>query len=526
MLLNYRYGGKRGRTYKLQASKRTLVLRSRNYHLPLRDKLSAQARRALDRFTPVLDVPHAGVQVFEATNVNAAFVNQARLLLAKEKSLRFSGAALCDPKTRAPAIYTENAFVRFHDGVPESRCRTLLQDFKLAVKRPLPYAGPTAYFVAAPEGTGRRIFSITATLLKKAEVELCHPEVLHQLAFMNAFPQQWHLDRTVINGANIDAHVNAVAAWATTQGDNVTIAVIDDGFDFSHEEFQTAGKIVAPRDVTLGTNTPVPLGDNMHGQCCAGVACADGVHGASGVAPKARLMPIRQVSLLNSQNIADAFEWAANNNADVISCSWGPPDGRWYAPGDPAHQQVHPLPDNTRIAIEYAATRGRGGKGCVIIFAAGNGNESVDNNGYASHPNVIAVGACNDQSVRSVYSDTGRALWCCFPSGNFSPSLTPGIWTTDLSGSAGFNDGNVNKGDAAGNYFNGFDGTSASAAGAAGVAALVLSKNPNLTADQVKDVLRRCCDEIDPAGGQYDANGHSTNYGYGRLNAKTAVDLA
>jgi hypothetical protein len=58
------------------------------------------------------------------------------------------------------------------------------------------------------------------------------------------------------------------------------------------------------------------------------------------------------------------------------------------------------------------------------------------------------------------------------------------------------------------------------------VAALVLSKNPNLRADQVRDILKRCCDRIDKTGGAYDFKGHSKKYGFGRLNAKRAVDLA
>jgi subtilisin-like proprotein convertase family protein len=60
----------------------------------------------------------------------------------------------------------------------------------------------------------------------------------------------------------------------------------------------------------------------------------------------------------------------------------------------------------------------------------------------------------------------------------------------------------------------------------AGVAALILARNPSLRWDQVKDVIRRSCDRIDPAGGKYDADGHSRKYGYGRVNAKKAVDLA
>jgi subtilisin-like proprotein convertase family protein len=42
----------------------------------------------------------------------------------------------------------------------------------------------------------------------------------------------------------------------------------------------------------------------------------------------------------------------------------------------------------------------------------------------------------------------------------------------------------------------------------------------------VKDVIRRSCDRIDPTGGKYDANGHSRNYGFGRVNARRAVELA
>ena len=162
---------------------------------------------------------------------------------------------------------------------------------------------------------------------------------------------------------------------------------------------------------------------------------------------------------------------------------------------------------------------GRADKGCVITWAAGNGNESVDDDGYASYPKVIAVGASNDRGKRSVYSDKGDALWCVFPSNDVWPgqSLTPGIWTTDRSGSPGYNPSS---------YADDFGGTSSACPGAAGVAALVLARSPDLRWDQVKDILRRSCVRIDTAGGQYDQNGHSRKYGYGRLDAKRAVDLA
>jgi subtilisin family serine protease len=398
-----------------------------------------------------------------------------------------------------------------------------------------------AFFVEAAEGIGRKVFDVAQALLQRDDVEYCHPELIRPRARKTVFPQQWHLRKTTINGLTVDAHANVEAAHQVTRGEGVTIAIIDDGVDIDHPEFASAGKIVAPRDATLLTDNPRPKdlfgtgpdnGDN-HGTACAGVATGNGARGASGVAPAAKLMPIRLASGLGSQREADAFIWAAEHGADVISCSWGPEDGRWWKLDDPKHRQFVALPASTRLAIDRVTTTGRGGKGCVVLFAAGNGNESVDNDGYASYAKVTAVAACNDTGRRSVYSDFGNAVWCAFPSNDieYAPfsqpkPLTAGIWTVDRSGTAGYNTGTNADGDAEGMFTDSFGGTSSACPGAAGVAALVLSVNPALKWNEVKDLLKRACDRIDPQGGQYDAAGHSAKYGYGRLNARTAVDLA
>ncbi len=282
---------------------------------------------------------------------------------------------------------------------------------------------------------------------------------------------------TTVGGVSVNAHANVEEAHGLTQGNLATIAIIDDGVDIDHVEFSIPGKVIAPRDATLRTDNPRPKSSrDRHGQACAGVACAAGVDGASGVAPKAKLMPIRLASGLGSLNEAEAFKHAADHGPMLFRAVGDHEDGAWYDANDPLHNHVEPLPASTRDAIQYATTQGRGGKGCVVLFAAGNGRESVDNDGYASSPLVIAVAACNDTSHRSVYSDFGKAVWCCFPSSDFGDvdlqqpdPLTPGIWTTDRTGIAGYNSGNVARGDVEGNYTNSFGGTSSACPGAAGL---------------------------------------------------------
>jgi len=495
----------------------------------------------LDDGVVVAEYPEAGVTVYRVPlGGGLPSLDARKAALRASPDVRFAGGVLTDASTREPVIYTENLFVKFVDAADPDECEALLRDAGLSVKRRLGYA-TNAYFAAGPEGVGQAVFTTARKLLKHRLVEFCHPELIRARARKAINPLQWHLRRTTIGGVTIDAHSNVEAAHAVTRGEGVTIAVIDDGVDIDHVEFSGSGKIVAPRDATHGTNDPRPLdlfgtgpvnGDN-HGTACAGVACAGGLSGASGVAPSAALMPIRIALDLGSQGEADAFAWAADHGADVISCSWGPPDGMWWKATDPRHHHAVPIPASTRLAIEHAVATGRGGRGCVILFAAGNGNESVDNDGYASHPKVIAVAACNDRGRRSVYSDFGRAVWCAFPSDDAGhppfdhpAPITTGIWTTDRSGKHGYNPGSSAEGDPAGHYTNTFGGTSSACPGAAGVAALVLSVNPALKWHEVRDILRRACDRIDPIGGRYDATGHSVYYGFGRLNALTAVELA
>lgn len=531
-MYSVRYGGKHGKRTSFAIADDLIAIRTRLGPTLGRSVRTRAVARILGETDRIAHFPEVGVEVLRIRSRAAVRAKRDRMRRAmkREPGIDFAGRVLCDLRSNAPVLYTENLFIQFGNQVAASRIRALLRAHGLTVKRRLEVAR-NAWFVGAKRGIGLAVFALSERLLRLPEVELCHPELIRRVGRRRAFPQQWHLRRTKIGGQIVDAGANVASAWRLSTGKGVVIAVIDDGVDLDHEEFSSRGKIVAPRDVTRRVDDarPVysgPLNSDDHGTACAGVACADGRFEASGVAPGSKLLPIRLGSGLGSQSEADAFVWAADHGADVISCSWGPVDGAWWEPSDPLHLHRVPLPDSTRLAIEYALARGRRGKGCVITWAAGNGNESVDLDGYASFDPVIAVAACNDRGKRSAYSDKGNAIWCAFPSDDVGPPKprTPGIWTTDRSGSHGYNP-NSGGGDAAGNYTEDFGGTSSACPGVAGVVALMLAANRKLTWREAKDLLRRSARKIDRAGGRY-RDGKSPFYGYGRVDARRAVELA
>lgn len=522
-VVSFRYGGVEGARHELVDRDDVVVVRT-GRHGARHDvsPLSRRSRSVAAELTPLFGFAPAGVGVYAAP---AGGAEELGAVLDEDPEVEFAGRGFRD-RFGAPVVYTENLFVKFEDSMAPSQCEALLRRQGLSVKRALDYT-TNGFFVEASERVGRVVFSLAEELIEREEVALCHPELVREISWKGAFPQQWHLQATEVDGQIVDAHAGVAAAWQVTEGAGVVIAVLDDGVDVDHEEFSSAGKVVSPHSFAVPySSDPRPPEGAHHGTACSGVACADGRFGASGVAPGARLMPLRSSAALGSQGEADAFVWAADHGADVISCSWGPPDGRWWDPDDPGHLDEVPLPDATRLALDYAVDRGRSGRGCVIVWAAGNGNESVDNDGYASYEKVIAVAACNDTGTKSAYSDFGRAIWCAFPSNHGEPSLTSGIWTTDRTGAEGYNPGNGTLGDGAGNYTNSFGGTSSACPGVAGVAALVLARNPELRWDEVRDILASTGRRIDEAGGGYDDRGRSPLYGHGRVDAEAAVRAA
>ncbi|MEZ4714694.1 MAG: S8 family serine peptidase [Caldilineaceae bacterium] len=152
-------------------------------------------------------------------------------------------------------------------------------------------------------------------------------------------------------------------------------------------------------------------------------------------------------------------------------------------------------------------------------------------NGFAAHPDVIAVAASTSLNRHAAYSNWGPEISVCAPSNNFHPlffgAFVPGqgIWTTDNEAfGVDYQPGS--------RYTGRFGGTSSATPLVAGVAALVRSANPDLTAVDVRDILERTADKIidnEPDvvtgvnRGVYDADGRCDWFGYGKVNAAAAV---
>ncbi|MDQ3814311.1 MAG: carboxypeptidase regulatory-like domain-containing protein [Armatimonadota bacterium] len=434
-------------------------------------------------------------------------------------------------KGRLPMVETTEILIRFKNNITRDQAAALVSQYGGQLVQPLGRFASNGYLVRVKNPATNSSIALANALYTRPEVMFSHPNFIYPLQ-KRIFPandpltrHQWHLHnigQNVIGGSvpgpgKPDADIDAPEAWDFTRGSpRITIAVIDDSVDTDHEDFQEPGKIVPGFDFRDHDNDPRPADpEDNHGTSVAGLSAAVGGNnlGVSGVAPHCRIMPIRLIGgNITLLDIADSFRFAADNGADVINNSWGPGDT----------SQPVPLPDVVRAAFDYATTNGRNGRGCVILFAAGNSfPEPGDNDGFAAYPRVISVGATTKFDTRSFYSQTGTQIDVSSPGGDAPGDIT----TTDRMGPAGYNAGGPPEFDLSGNYTYSFNGTSAACPNASGVAALVLSINPGLTYTQVRQRLIQTADKINFSATEYDATGHSRQYGFGRVNALRAVQI-
>ena len=321
------------------------------------------------------------------------------------------------------------------------------------------------------------------------------------------FGDQWQWSNTGQNGGVAGADVSAEEAWDQTRGAGIRVAVIDNGFNAGHEDLK-AGVVGAsgfyspgtdPATFTLGT---AGMPNEDHGTFCAGLVGArqNNNVGGCGAAPECELMLVAcLVDQIGTQTtLARAVAYAADpstevegadpaGGADILVSSLGPNGADWD------------LTDTLDLALQFAATNGRAGRGLAIFWAASNGrNVDVMKDEVVSHPDVIAV----VRSTRKDLEDNAAR-------GPEVELIAPGVAVFSTTGDGGYGTST---------------GTSFAAPCVAGCAALALSMNPRLTRDELRRIMRDSAGKI--GGVVYDANGHNDDYGFGRVNANEAVQLA
>ncbi len=357
----------------------------------------------------------------------------------------------------------------------------------------------------------------------------------------------------------LDADIDAPESWVMTKGSSsIIVAVLDDGVTNNHPDLPSDRQIrLNGSNFVTGNdpNNPSP-GDNSdlsHGNAVAGVIAAtqNNNEGISGICPNCKVMPIKIFNslkvIVSIEKLAAAITFAKDNGAQVISNSWG------FNSDDP---NLFPV---IVTAIQEATSQGRGGLGSVVIFAASNSASHIQgNNGFVSFPGnvnipgVITVGASSRYDLQSDYSPSGspsstnnQLIDIVAPSHRAYPSKIAGetleAWALDIPNNRGYNpwpedfykpgqpyyfsppavfEVLPNSGTNNLAYTGRFGGTSHSSAVVSGVPALMLSANPNLTQQQVFDIITSKADKV---GGYNYANGRSNELGFGRVNACRTV---
>jgi serine protease len=302
------------------------------------------------------------------------------------------------------------------------------------------------------------------------------------------YTSQWHYYEAT-------AGLRLPAAWDKSTGAGINVAVIDTGY---RPHADLAGQVLAGYDFITSTSiandgsgrdgdasdpgdaaiagecgTGQPAQDqpsSWHGTHVAGTIAALTNNGAgvAGVAYGAKIVPARVLGKCGgyTSDIADAMIWASGgtvagvpanaNKARVLNLSLG---------------GSGTCDSTTQNAINSARSRG-----AVVVVAAGNSNVNAGNASPANCAGVITVAAVGRSGGKASYSNYGTVVDVAAPGGDAGA----GILSTLNAGT---------KGPGADNYAY-YMGTSMATPHVAGVAALMLSKNPNLTPDEVEAKLK------------------------------------
>lgn len=443
-----------------------------------------------------------GVHVFELAGQEPGKPSQLVSRLRDEGIASIAVPAYRWEGDGSDVFLTNRFMVQFSPGVSRAMVQALADSAGLAfVRTPAPDSGRFSYTFRYPDGTADPLAFVNQIAVRP-DVEWATPDKVAGRRLVDLptdpyFPLQFYLDNPLIyQGKHVDD--NPDWAWFETRGAGVTVAIIDQGVQVSHPDFSFSGPIRVYDAVDGDTSAAVhPEGQLCgHGTSVAGIIFAEhnNGQGVAGIAPDAHVAVARIFDDFRSpttdENIALAINWAWSiGDADVLNNSWGG--------GSPD--------DAITTAITLATILGRGGKGSLVVFAAGNYEPSV---AYpASLGATVAVSAITRSGALAPYSPpTGMTVNDLVAPSSGEPGEQYGVVTTDVTGADGYTSGDYN--------FN-FGGTSAAAPQVSGAAALVYVRYPTLLQATVRSRLTANADNW----------GSSAIFGAGKLNASPAAGV-
>ena len=252
---------------------------------------------------------------------------------------------------------------------------------------------------------GDKIFTLCDSLYRVGMVLTIEPVFVRRIKVNTdpLFPWEWNITNTGQTRGTPGADMKVANVWSMGySGSGIKVAVIDLGVDLTHPDLQ--GNLLPGYDATGNGSAGAPQHDayNTHGTGCAGIiAEMQNSIGGVGVAYNSKIIPI-SLGIADASGtfsssdtwLAKCFDFARNNGADIISNSY-----TWRSPSSQLNQ-----------SINNAIKNGRSGKGCLVLYAAGNYNTQTINTIATANTNIIAVGASCQCDTRKRSSNNPSQL--------------------------------------------------------------------------------------------------------------------
>jgi subtilisin family serine protease len=345
--------------------------------------------------------------------------------------------------------------------------------------------------------------------LHNPNVEIVEPEFV---VSMNLVPNDTYYSSSGAWGQSFGdlyglTKINAAGAWDMTTGNSsIIVADIDTGVDRNHPDL-AANMWVNSKEIPnnsidddvngyiddyygwdFANNDNDPSDDVGHGTHTVGTIAAVGNNGSGvvGVNWQSKIMTLKFLDSGGSgylSNAVKSIQYAADMGARVSSNSWG---------GGGQSQAIEDV-------IRYAHD-----KGMVVVVAAGNENNDALNTNPASSDDAITVAATDSNDQKASFSNYGEKI----------DVAAPGVDILSAKASGGWMCGNT-----VGSYYCYVSGTSMATPHVAGLAALILSKNPTLTPEEVRQIIRKGVNDLGAAG-------KDSSFGYGRINAFNSLNIS